>query len=107
MIREILSFIDDAETGTAHVRALLGLAERFDAQLELGVLTADPMMFPELAPYTGLYLPEIVLAAMARRNWAASAPWSAQRPIAPTSGVSMTASAGSPPMSATVARSPT
>jgi len=61
MIREILSFIDDAEAGTAHVRALLGLAERFDAQLELGVLTAGPMMFPELAPYTSLYLPEIAL----------------------------------------------
>jgi len=61
MIRELLSFIDDAEAGASHVTALLDLAKRFDAHLELGVLTPGPMLVPALAPYTSLYLPEIAL----------------------------------------------
>ncbi|MES1975147.1 MAG: universal stress protein [Pseudomonadota bacterium] len=63
MIREILSFIDDAEKGAQHVAALVDIGARLGAHIKIGVLTAAPMMLPELAPFGSLYLPEIALRA--------------------------------------------
>lgn len=63
MVREILSYIDDAETAAPFVKTLLEVATRLEARCELGVLTAAPMILPALAPLATLYMPEPVLRA--------------------------------------------
>ena len=63
MVREILSFIDDAQTAEPFVTSLLELAKRLQARCEIGVLTAAPMLMPALAPLATLYMPEPVLRA--------------------------------------------
>ena len=63
MVREILSFIDDAETAAPFVTTLLEVAKRLQTRCEIGVLTAAPMLMPALAPLATLYMPEPVLRA--------------------------------------------
>ncbi|MFA6117925.1 MAG: universal stress protein [Sphingomonas sp.] len=63
MVREILSFIDDAGTAAPFVKTLLEVSKRLGASSEIGVLTAAPMLVPDLAPLMTFYMPEPVLRA--------------------------------------------
>ena len=63
MVRDILSFVDDADKGASFLQQLLMIAQEMGAHSKIGVLTAAPLMLPALAPYSSLYLPEIVLRA--------------------------------------------
>ena len=63
MIRQIQSFIDEADAAAPFVKSVLSIAEGFSAHTQIGVLTAAPMLIPALAPLGTLYLPEAILGA--------------------------------------------
>lgn len=62
MVRQIMSFVDNADTSTPFLEGVLATAEQRDAHIQLGVLTAAPMLIPAFAPLATLYLPEAILA---------------------------------------------
>ena len=68
MIRQILSFADDAERAMPFVKTLLSIAERTDAHTQIGVLTAAPMLVPKLAPIGTLFVLDPVLRAEAEQQ---------------------------------------
>lgn len=68
MIRQILSFADDAEKAAPFIKTLLPIAERVGAHTQIGVLTAAPMLIPQLAPLGTLFVPEPVFSADAEKE---------------------------------------
>lgn len=62
MVRQIMSFVDNADTSAPFLEGVLTSAEQRDAHIQLGVLTAAPMLIPSFAPLATLYLPEAILA---------------------------------------------
>ena len=60
MIREILSFIDDAGAGAGFLNALLARAAALDATTKIHLLTPDSLL-PSYAPLYPFYLPESIL----------------------------------------------
>lgn len=60
MLREILSFTDDAGASAGFLRALLAHAAALDAHTKVHLLTPDALL-PTYAPLYPLYMPESIL----------------------------------------------
>ena len=71
MIKDVLAVVDNGELAAPFLKAAAGLAEDKGAVLEVAVLTPAPMASPTLAPFGGLYIPDVILMGDDAANLAA------------------------------------